>query len=58
MNQMPMLLLSLIAHAITDVGEKAETKRGEEPFYASDIVKAPVIKSPDFLSIKYKCLNR
>jgi len=56
MNQMLMLLLSLIALEITDVGEKAKTKRGDELFYTSDLVKAPLIKSPEFLSIKYKCL--
>ena len=44
MNQMPMLLLSLIAHAITDVGEKAETKRGEEPFYASESTRDKIAR--------------
>ena len=58
MNQMLMLLHSLIAFAITDVGGKDETKRREEPFYTSDLVKGPLIKSSDFLSIKYKCLNK
>ena len=58
MNQMLIVLLSLIALAITDEGEKAETKIREESFYTSDILKAPLIKSTDSLSIRYKCLNR
>ena len=58
MNQVLIILLSLIALAITDVQENVEPERGEESFYTSAIVQAPVIKSPDFLSIKYKCLNR
>jgi hypothetical protein len=58
MNQMLIILISLLALAITDVEENVEAERGEESFYTSAIVKAAVIKSPDSLSFKYKCLNR
>jgi len=58
MNQMLIILISYISLAVTDIGEKAETKKVENPLSRTELVKASVIKSEIFLSTIYKCANR
>jgi hypothetical protein len=58
MNQLLIILISYFSLAVTNIGEKAETKRVEKPLGGTEVVKPSVIKSQIFLSTIYKCVNR
>jgi hypothetical protein len=44
MNQLLIILISYFSLAVTDIGEKAETKRVEKPLCRTELVKASVMK--------------